>query len=323
MGRTKEYYHDQMLIDQRVEFERAEAVYCELHELGLSDLAELIKSGGDPQNIERGRLVEIVRRLCREPRLAHELLQHHVEASEVAIIGQRKKSLEKFANLLSDSQYFAKQQAALGNNARDEDVWQSFFESNYWIFGYGLTYCLNTPLEGKKLEQVVSGYDFANTGKRVDALLKSRGMISTLSFGEIKTNKTKLIKKVKEAYRRESWQISDELAGGIAQIQRSAQRSIKNLQTKVNVKDSEGAPTKEDLFLVNPKCFLVIGSLSEFQAENGINEEKYSSFELFRRSIISPEIITFDELYERAKFIVATNQDQIDERTLENRSDSK
>jgi hypothetical protein len=31
---------------------------------------------------------------------------------------------------------------------------------------------------------------------------------------------------------------------------------------------------------------------------------KRNTFELFRRNITSPEILTFDELYERAKFIV-------------------
>ena len=36
----------------------------------------------------------------------------------------------------------------------------------------------------------------------------------------------------------------------------------------------------------------------------GVNDDKFSSFELFRDSIRFPEIITFDELYERAKHIV-------------------
>ena len=35
-----------------------------------------------------------------------------------------------------------------------------------------------------------------------------------------------------------------------------------------------------------------------------MNQEQFRSFELFRRNTFSPEIITFDELYERAKFIV-------------------
>jgi len=45
--------------------------------------------------------------------------------------------------------------------------------------------------------------------------------------------------------------------------------------------------------------------------ENGINEEKFSSFELFRQSLNSPEIITFDELYERTKYIVESS-DKVD-----------
>ena len=55
------------------------------------------------------------------------------------------------------------------------------------------------------------------------------------------------------------------------------------------------------------KSFLVIGSLNEFVGEHGINEDKLRSFELLRKNTTSPEIITFDELYERARFIVEHN----------------
>ena len=50
--------------------------------------------------------------------------------------------------------------------------------------------------------------------------------------------------------------------------------------------------------------------MGEFLTENGINKDKLRSFELFRKNISSPEIITFDELYERARFIVLHNQNQ-------------
>lgn len=49
---------------------------------------------------------------------------------------------------------------------------------------------------------------------------------------------------------------------------------------------------------------MVIGSLQEFSTDKGVNEDRYRSFELFRQNTNSPEIFTFDELYERAKFIV-------------------
>ena len=53
-----------------------------------------------------------------------------------------------------------------------------------------------------------------------------------------------------------------------------------------------------------PKSFLVVGSLKEFTAAKGVNEARHRSFELFRANTLNPEIITFDELYERARFIV-------------------
>ena len=48
--------------------------------------------------------------------------------------------------------------------------------------------------------------------------------------------------------------------------------------------------------------------MSEFTNEHGVNKDKLRSFELFRKNTTNPEIITFDELYERAKFIVQHNQ---------------
>ena len=86
------------------------------------------------------------------------------------------------------------------------------------------------------------------------------------------------------------------------------EKAIESIKTKTEIKDEFGSLTGEQLYLYSPKSFLLIGSLQEFMEENGINEDKFSSFELFRRNIINPEIITFDELYERAKNIVNNPQ---------------
>jgi hypothetical protein len=42
--------------------------------------------------------------------------------------------------------------------------------------------------------------------------------------------------------------------------------------------------------------------------EHGVNQDRHRSFELFRRNTANPEIITFDELFERARFIVRQNE---------------
>lgn len=249
--------------------------------------------------------------LKNNPTLIQTIVEHEIDESDVISLAYRKKQLHIFKKLLSDEGFFNSTKSKLGNNKKDEDVWQAFFEKNTWIFGYGLNYYFNMPLEGDKLEQTVKGYDFNSTGKRVDALLKTQGIISSLSFGEIKTHKTPLIHKSKEAYRNECWRVSNELSGSIAQVQKTVQISLSNIKSKTEIKDTKGDLTGEQLFLYQPKSFLIIGSLSEFENEYGINEEKFSSFELFRRQINNTEIITFDELYARARYIVESNSQKI------------
>jgi hypothetical protein len=138
--------------------------------------------------------------------------------------------------------------------------------------------------------------------------MKTRGFISSLCFVEIKTHATSLL--AKEPYRAECWRISDELSGSVSQVQKTVQKALKTIQTKTELTNKSGEPTGETVFLYQPKAFVVIGSLGEFATENKINEQKFSSFELFRRNLSNPEIITFDELYERAKFIVQQSENE-------------
>ncbi len=83
---------------------------------------------------------------------------------------------------------------------------------------------------------------------------------------------------------------------------------MENLSIKLNPSDKDGNPSGEEVFNYQPKSYLVIGNLKEFLTEHGVNQDKYRSFELFRKSINQPEILTFDELFERAKFIVNQNE---------------
>lgn len=136
--------------------------------------------------------------------------------------------------------------------------------------------------------------------------MKTRGLISNLCFVEIKTHATKLLDD--NAYRAGCFAPSKELAGAIAQVQGSVAAAVKNLSDKIYMTDGSGNPTGEEIYNYQPKSFLVIGSLSEFDTEHGINSERLRSFELFRKNTICPEIITFDELFERAKFITKNNE---------------
>ncbi len=126
----------------------------------------------------------------------------------------------------------------LANPETTEKSWQDFFESNTWIFGYGLNFVFNAALDDKKMEQVVSGYDVANSGKRIDALLSRRGAIEATCFVEIKKHNTDLLEG--KAYRPECFAISKELAGAVAQIQKTIQKtlySLNNVNSKIQPAD--------------------------------------------------------------------------------------
>jgi 3',5'-cyclic AMP phosphodiesterase CpdA len=229
-----------------------------------------------------------------------EVIRSAVTKDDVIAVGYRKRQLHTFKRLLEDPDYFedVKKQKA----CKDEAVWQKYFEKNPWIFGYGLTYLYLSSLDDKKLEQSVQGFTVAQHGKRVDALLRTRGAISSLCFAEIKTHKTPLLEK--SSYRGGCWAPSEDLAGGVAQVQGTVARAGDTLRHKLSMRDEDGNPTGEEAYNYTPKAFMVIGSLQEFSTDKGVSEERYRSFELFRQNTNSPEIFTFDELYERAKFIV-------------------
>lgn len=259
-----------------------------------------------------GQLDDVIKNLREGQLLSIE--EKNSLQNEVSILKKENQDFQRALKLLLDGELKKEELFEMSHRVEQLNVfeemlasddtegkWQHFFEKNQWIFGLGLNYIFNAPLEGSKLEKTVAGASVSGTGKRIDALLRTTGIIQSLSFGEIKTHRTKVLKSVTNPYRVDSWAISDELAGGIAQVQRTVQKSLMNISEKLPVFDDEGCLKHSSIYLYKPKAFLIIGSLDEFKNEKGfINESKFSSFELFRRSISDIEIVTFDELYSRA-----------------------
>jgi hypothetical protein len=192
-----------------------------------------------------------------------------------------------------------------------EAQWQAFFERNRWIFGYGLSYQFLSGLEGRALEVIVRGADITGAGKRADGLMKTRGRISSLCFVEIKLPATSLLQA--KAYRSGSWAPSAELAGAVAQVQNTVNNAVEQFRRqRLQPTDAEGNPTGEDLFAFEPKSVLVVGNLDQFMVEGQVNVDKFRSFELYRRNTWRPDVITFDELLERARFIVEHSQPDLE-----------
>jgi len=241
--------------------------------------------------------------LMEHQELVAEIARNHITEADIIALGYRREQLEVFHSLLNDNSFFEDKKTDWKCRG-SEAAWQKFFEQNPWIFGYGLNFIFTSSVDtNKKLEQVISGSQINQSGKRVDALMKTAGFISSLCFVEIKTHKTPLLDQTRP-YRPECWRVSNEFSGSIAQIQKTVQKALMDIGTKLNMVDKYGVPVTHSPFLYQPKSYVVIGTLEDFNTDSGINEQQFGSFELFRRNLTNPEVITFDELYERAKFIV-------------------
>ena len=244
---------------------------------------------------------QALRLLADNAELFEKLAQSGNLKKDLIAIGYRREQLKLFDRFLTDREFFEKIKA--DKLLTDESLWQKYFEKNKWIFGYGLSFIFLTSLDDKKLEQAVSGASIGGVGKRADALMKTQALVSSLCYVEIKHHKTDLLD-IRGPYRSGAWSPSSELTGAVAQAQATVAEAVKTYQDSLRPIDDEGNPTGEVLFNFKPRSVVIIGCMNEFFNANGLNEQKIRSFELFRGNTQSPEIVTFDELYHRAKFIV-------------------
>jgi Domain of unknown function (DUF4263) len=204
---------------------------------------------------------------------------HH----DIYAVATKRETLKEFEALL---------------NAGDtsEPQWQAFFERNPWIFGHGLNYVF-LEKTGRKLEAVTTGSTFDHPGKRTDALLRTRAAVSQYVLVEIKKSSTLLLRK--DSYRPGCWSISDEISGAVSQIQKTVFEFARE-HFRDDLKDENGRHTSSIVYAVEPRCFLVVGTLEQLAD----HDDKITCFELYRKNMKAPEILTFDELFHRARCIV-------------------
>lgn len=200
------------------------------------------------------------------------------QLSYARIHTKRKTELEAFRLSLKKTQ--------------PENWWQDFFERNTWIFGYGLRYQI---LKSVQPQPRYGGTNITGKGmEKGDFLQRTEAEIRFTVLVEIKRPDSMLLGS--KIYRSGAWQLGEDLTGGVSQLQANCRCwEIEGSHSEQN----REALQQERAYTIHPKGILVIGETKQ------LNEiAKRNTFELFRRNILNPEILTFDELYERAKFIV-------------------
>jgi Domain of unknown function (DUF4263) len=265
--------------------------------------AKLTGAGGlqvEPSALQNPNFVtdaNVSQALRDKPELLREVLENPNLSEDVKAIGFWRNSLKIFEKFLNDSAYFERERQLTPNHSA-EGVWQKFFEANRWIFGYGLLYISTVGVAESKLGQILRSGSILGSGSIPDSIMRTRGALSTLCLVEIKIHSTPLVAKDK---RGGSYLISKELSDAVSQCQTAVSVAEEDIHKHFQPTDANGFPTTDPIFSFRPRSLLVVGNLSEFKGTNGPSVERFRTFEMYRRSLVTPEIITFDELFDRAR----------------------
>lgn len=254
---------------------------------------------------------ELQRLYEQNPGAIQALVETETSAAEIKELKNRRDVVETMQSWLDDDEAFAEAKDEAGGA---EKAWQNLLEANPWVLGVGLGGRLYTTWNEGKLEQTVRGANLQTSGKRADAFLVSNGLLRSVALAEIKHPDTPLLSQTQ--YRSDVYAISHEFSGAIAQAQETVRAAKESLAGWISERDAEGGNTGDGAYLVEPRSFLVIGSMSElFSAKGNRIDAKFRSFESFRSNLKSPEVLTFDELVERARWNVELAQRREGEET--------
>ena len=242
-----------------------------------------------------------------DPERFRALIESDANAKDVIALQHRRDVATTMRAWMNDDDLFAEASTEAGGPER---AWQRLLEANPWVLGIALGGQLFTSWEEGKLEQTVVGRSIKGVGKRADALLRTAGVVRSLAFAEIKHHQTSLLG---EEYRSGAWSPSKELSGAVVQVQQTVHLASRELGDYVRDQSDGGELLNTGTFILQPRSFVIVGSLDQLTgAGGGPIPDKVRSFELFRRNLHEPEVITFDELVARAEWHVEAAAQQAD-----------
>lgn len=234
-------------------------------------------------NRDEKALIEALKAIQGEDRLhlLEQIRDQSLTKQDLDILSGRRKGLETFHQQL----YVDKDWT--------EPKWQAFFQENTWIFGYGLDYRFLSILQ-KEASLSDTDLDGTNTVQG-DFLLGSTHFTVIV---ELKRPDTPIFGA--SPNRSRSWSLSTQLIDAVSQI--LAQKASWEIKaTQVNYVSDGNAISQKTC---DPKCVLVLGRLADLSNNHREQDRKIRTFEMFRRDSRNIEILTYDELYERAYYIV-------------------
>lgn len=223
------------------------------------------------------------------------------------VFESRKKTLKGFLWLIKNtpvhggikSREHYKNKYNLGDES--ESIWHHYLKNNDWILGLcaDLRFIRDFVNEAK-----IGTEDTAGKGSpKVDMI----GISNYTTLIELKTSDTKIFKNSRSSNARaNTWEFTSDFISGVSQCLGQKCSHDENYTIKQVVDETQKVISKEKVFNKDVNSIFIIGCRYNEFPHNGSVENiiKSNTFELFRRNNRNIEIITYDELFERAYHIV-------------------
>ncbi|WJY22891.1 DUF4263 domain-containing protein [Fontisubflavum oceani] len=238
--------------------------------------------------VDRG-IVERIRGMTETQRDAVLLaLKDSLTAEDINTLLGRRQGLDEFQSHINASDW-------------GEADWQDFFDREQWVFGYGLDYRILRQFDR---EMVVGSSGTDNKNKPIVDFLGTFTDYTVLV--EIKRPDTKIFRPSRGG-RAGTWDFSPEFTSAVSQILEQKAEWLSFAQTGDHW--NKAGTSKLKARTRNAKSILVIGTRDEFATADDERSRQImqDTFELFRLENRTIEILTFDELLERAKFITRSD----------------
>lgn len=221
-----------------------------------------------------------------------------------ALSTKRNETLVVFSKLLNEDgavEAYREEYNSEIKGSGEEAVWHHFLKTNQWLLGINLDVRFIKDFTD---EVSVGNPDTENQGNpKVDMM----GISDYTVLVEIKTSHTKIFTETKTSEARAgTWSFTTQFIEGFSQCLAQKFGWDNESSGKKLVKDSE-VLSQEEHRTLDPKTIYIIGNKSKEIPQTSMEVDvilKRDTFERFRRNNRNVEIITYDELYERANFIV-------------------
>ncbi|HWA95073.1 MAG TPA: Shedu immune nuclease family protein [Terracidiphilus sp.] len=202
------------------------------------------------------------------------------QLAEAELLKQRKLAVAKFERELTAQRW-------------TEPSWEKFFMANEWIFGLGLRFQFLSVLQN---QANYGGKGFARKGEQ-----KGEFLMHTEAEDERFTVLVEIKRPDTQFFGERPYR------SGVPGFTPEFMNAISQVQVNSHTWEFEGSKRQQDserlaqdrIRTISPRSILVCGHTRELN-----NLDKRKAFELMRCNLRAPEILTFDELFARAKFIV-------------------